>query len=70
MARMSMVYDGQVAGDLTKEELIKAILREYKVTFDENTNKAMGEAFRCGFLHGEDFAKDYYPATEKADTTD
>lgn len=56
MARLGMVYDGKVADDLTSEELIKAILREYEVVFEESTIKAMNEAFRCGFLHGEDYA--------------
>lgn len=55
--RMTMVYDGQVADDLTKDELIKAILREHEITFDEDTVKAMGEAFRCGFLRGEEYGK-------------
>ena len=55
--RLSMVYDGQVADDLTKDDLFKAILREYECTFDEDHIKAMNEAFRCGFLHGEDYGK-------------
>lgn len=55
--KMSMVYDGQIADDLTKDELIKAILREYEVQFEENTVRAMEEAFRCGFLCGEEYGK-------------
>lgn len=42
---------------LTKDELIKAILTEYDVEFKENTIKAMNEAFRTGFLRGEDYGK-------------
>lgn len=55
--RLSMVYDGQVADDLNRDDLIKAILRECDVTFEENTIKAMEEAFRCGFIHGEEYSK-------------
>jgi translation elongation factor EF-4 len=58
MGRMSMVYDGQEANDLSKDELIKAILREYEVIFEENTVKAMEEAFRCGFLRGEEYGRE------------
>lgn len=52
-----MVYDGRVADDLTKDELIKAILREQGVQFEEGHIKAMEEAFRCGFLRGEEYGK-------------
>ena len=53
--RMSMVYDGQIADDLTKDELIAAILREYdlgagitlSVQAAERISRAMAEAFRC-----------------------
>ena len=55
MGRMSMVYDGKIADDLTKDELVMAILKEYKVAFDEGHIKAMNEAFRCGFLRGEEY---------------
>jgi hypothetical protein len=63
--RMCMVYDGKVADDLTKDELIKAILSEYglnpsntlSVQAAERITKAMAEAFRCGFLHGEQYGK-------------
>ena len=51
-----MVYDGLEADKLTKDELIKAILREYEVVFDEKTIRAMSEAFRCGWLSGEEYA--------------
>jgi translation elongation factor EF-4 len=54
---MTIVYDGQSAADLTRDELIKAILREYDVIFEENTVHAMEEAFRCGFLRGEEYGK-------------
>lgn len=53
--KMSMLYDGKTADDLTKDELIKAILNEYKVPLDPHVIRAMGEAFRCGFLRGEDY---------------
>jgi len=52
-----MIYDGQDASKLTRDELIKAILREYDVIFEENTLSAMVEAFRCGFVRGEDYAQ-------------
>ena len=55
---MSMVYDGKVASELSKDELILAILREYEVVFDEEHIKAMGEAFRCGFIAGEEYARE------------
>lgn len=54
--RMSMMYDGQVADDLNKEQLIKAILAEYNVICDDKTKRALEEAFRCGFLRGEEYA--------------
>ena len=57
MARMTMMYDGKAADAMTKDELIKAILREYEVVFEEDTIKAMEEAFRCGFLRGEEYGK-------------
>ena len=57
MGRLTAVYDGQDAGELTRDELIKAILREYDCVFEENTLKAMVEAFRCGFLRGEDYSQ-------------
>lgn len=57
MGRMSMVYDGQTAEDLTKDELVKAILNEYKVSLDTNIIRAMEEAFICGFLRGEEYGK-------------
>ena len=57
MGRLPCVYDGQIADNLTKDELIKAILREYEVVFEENAVRAMEEAFRCGFLRGEEYAR-------------
>lgn len=57
MGRLTMIYDGQDASKLTRDELIKAILREYDVIFEENTLSAMVEAFRCGFVRGEDYAQ-------------
>lgn len=57
MSRMYMVYNGQIAEDLTRDELIKAILKEYEVTLEENIIKAMEESFRCGFLRGEEYGK-------------
>jgi len=55
MARLSYVYDGQVVDNLTRDEIIQAILREYKVDLNENTYRAMEEAFRCGFHRGEEY---------------
>lgn len=57
MGRMSMVYDGKTAENLTKDELIIAILNNFKISSNENIIKAMEEAFRSGFLRGEDFGK-------------
>ena len=57
MSRMKMVYDGKVADDLTKDEIIEAILREYKIVLEEKIIKAMTEAYRCGFLRGEDYGR-------------
>jgi len=54
---MKMVYDGKVADDLTKDEIIEAILREYKIVLEEKIIKAMTEAYRCGFLRGEDYGR-------------
>jgi len=61
MSRLSMVYDGQEAKTMTRDELIKAILREYEVIFEENTITAMEEAFRCGFIRGEEYASGHKP---------
>jgi translation elongation factor EF-4 len=55
MGRLTAVYDGQDASKLTRDDLIKAILREFDVIYEENTLSAMVEAFRCGFLRGEDY---------------
>lgn len=57
MSRMSMIYNGQAAEDLTKDELISAILKQYGVTAEEGIIQAMEEAFRCGFLRGEEYGK-------------
>ena len=57
MEKLTPVYDGKAADELTKKELVQAILREYGVAVEENTVKAMNEAFRCGFLEGEKYAK-------------
>jgi hypothetical protein len=57
MGKMTMVYDGLEADKLTRDELIMAILREQEVPFDEGHIKAMQEAFRCGFLRGEEYGK-------------
>ena len=58
MPRLSMVYDGYHEENLTKDDLISAILNEYKCNrHDEKIRKAMSEAFRCGFLRGEDFGR-------------
>ena len=56
MSRIIMVYDGKNASDLPKDELIRAILCHYKVSLEESHLLAMGEAFRCGFLRGEEYA--------------
>lgn len=55
--RMTTVYGGQVADDLTKDELVKAILKEIGVAPRDTVIAAMNEAFRCGFLRGEEYAK-------------
>lgn len=58
MGRMLMIYNGKTAENLTKDDLINAILKEYKVPVDENIIKAMEESFRCGFLRGEEYRID------------
>lgn len=50
MSRLTMVYDGKDAENLTVDKLVIAILREYDVVYEENTITAMKEAFRNGFL--------------------
>ena len=66
--RMSMVYDGKVADSMNKNDLIAAIISEaeshdnavYLNWGDDDINKikwCMEEAFRCGFLRGEEYAK-------------
>jgi len=55
MGRMIMIYNGKTAENLTKDDLIKAILKEYKVPLNENIIKAMEESFRSGFLRGEEY---------------
>ena len=62
--RMSMVYDGRTAGEMTKDELILAIFREREIAFDEGHIWAMGEAFRCGFLAGEDYAEEMFACSQ------
>lgn len=57
---MSSVYDGKVANDLTKDELIKAILRDCEVPFEEGHIRAMEAAFSEGWKRGEDFGREYY----------
>jgi len=57
MGRLNMVYDGKVCDGLTKDEIIEAILKEYEIISDEKIIKAMGEAYRCGFLRGEDYGR-------------
>lgn len=52
-----MIYDGKVADDLAKDQLIEAIVNEFKVKVDENIQRAMEETFRCGFLRGEEYGK-------------
>jgi hypothetical protein len=55
---MSAVYDGHVASERTKDEVILDILREYEVVFEQNTLQAMNEAFREGWLRGEEYGRD------------
>lgn len=55
--RISTVYDGQVADDLTEDELIKAILKEIGLAPRDTVIAAMNEAFRCGFLRGEEYGR-------------
>jgi rubrerythrin len=62
----TLVYDGKEESKMTKDELVKAILREYEVIFDKNTIRAMDEAFRCGFLRGENYAREDERAKTKA----
>jgi len=59
MTRLTMVYAGKEADKLNKWELMSAILQEYKIEETIEMNVAMGEAFRCGFLQGEEFAYGY-----------
>ena len=57
--RLPMVYSGKIADDMTKRELLEAIYNEAQTKFPSNkanTMWAMEEAFRCGFLSGEEFS--------------
>lgn len=51
-----MVYNGKVANEMTRDELIVAIWEESK-KYPDSTLWAMKEAFRCGFLDGEAYAE-------------
>ena len=55
MNKTTLVYDGKEADNMTIEELIIALLRDQEVVFDEGIINAMNEAFRCGFLRGEEY---------------
>lgn len=64
---MESVYDGKVASELTKKELIDAITRESRIKVMKGElllanafDWCMENAFREGFLSGEEFAKNYY----------
>lgn len=57
MSRMSMVYNGKEAENLTKNEIIESILIQYNVSINEDVVRAMEESFRCGFLRGEEYGK-------------
>ena len=66
MSRLSMVYDGKQADELTRDELLDAIFEHFKVNTEYCGIKCdtpqyaaiillMNEAFRCGFLRGEEY---------------
>ena len=55
MPKLPYIYDGKDAGEMSKPELIRAILNEYKVVHSDNIIQAMEEAFRCGFISGEEY---------------
>jgi len=62
---MTYVYNGHKANELNKDELIIAIMEEYKVPSDsgqqrDNLINAMAAVFREGWHRGEDFGKVYY----------
>lgn len=57
MGRLAvMVYNGKSADNMTKDELIAAILKENNIEADKSIVKAMEEAFRVGFLRGEEYS--------------
>ena len=55
---MSRVYsDGSIESELSKEELIKAIIKEYNGCMTaQNAVDAVLEAFRVGWVRGERYA--------------
>lgn len=56
VGRVTMVYDGQEVNNLTRDETVRAILRAYGLASnDESMLAAMKEAFRCGWLRGEEY---------------
>lgn len=61
---MSSIYNGKIANDLTKNELLEAILKECgvidKETPDRKIVQALDFAFTEGWRRGEDFGREYY----------
>lgn len=53
---MDIISMGNKVG-LTRDEMIKLIIEENSLQHTEQIQRALEEAFRCGFLRGEDYGK-------------